>query len=97
MTRCRYDSMDDSGIYRMSPVTLTSLSPTPSLLSTVAVEPIKIELPPLGAEFRGRDDFLDNIITTLNELQKVCGTGSSRLHALNQPYVDLWCKGSHVA
>lgn len=54
--------MEDS-VFRASQM---SLSSTTSLLETV-----KIELPPLGSEFRGREDFLDSMITTLNELQKV--------------------------
>ena len=30
-----------------------------------------MELPALGSEFKGREDFLDEVIETLEELQKV--------------------------
>ena len=40
-----------------------------------AIEPVKMELPPLGSEFRGREEFLDEVIDTLNELQQVSEGG----------------------
>ncbi len=43
------------------------------------VEPVKMELPALGSEFRGREEFLDEVIATLNELQKVRETSHSKV------------------
>ena len=42
-----------------------------SSISSGSVEPVKMELPALGSKFRGREEFLDEVIETLNELQKV--------------------------
>lgn len=52
---------EDSSIHRASPLTS---------MGVVYFEPSKMELPALGAEFRGREEFLDEVIEILNELKK---------------------------
>lgn len=52
----------------------TRISPIAALGSNTgtSAEAITMELPALGVEFKGREQFLDEIITTLDEMQKVC-------------------------
>ena len=49
----------------MSPVNMMSCG------AVNAPESTRMELPALGANFKGREAFLDNVIETLDELQRV--------------------------
>ena len=64
----RGDSFEDSGIGHR--LTLLGSVGHPSL-SSVVMEPTRLELPALGTEFKGREAFLDEVIEELNELQMV--------------------------